>query len=60
MLEACAPGATYRMATHSRVVEYNGRRYPSLPKHDNLEVGEVRKMARHLGFLDCAKDYLKI
>lgn len=58
MLKECAQGATVRVSTHSRVVSYGDRSYPSLPKHDNIEVGHIRKMARHLGFLDCAKRHL--
>ena len=55
MLEKCAPGYTIRLANHSRVVTYNNLVYPSLPKFPNLEIGHIRKMARHFGILDCAK-----
>lgn len=55
MLEECAPGHTRTLATHSYKIQYNGRTYGALPKFDNIEKGHVRKMARHLGILDCAK-----
>jgi len=49
MLEKCAPGHTIRLANHSRVIKWNNTSYPSLPKFDNIEVGHIKKMARHLG-----------
>jgi len=54
-LEECAPGHTIRLANHSRVIKFNNKSYPSLPKFDKIEVGHIRKMARHLGILDCVK-----
>jgi hypothetical protein len=48
MLRDCAPGSEYRLATYSYVVKYNGRVFPSLPKHDNLDIGYVRKLVRNL------------
>jgi len=57
MLEKCAPGHTIRLANHSRVIKYNNLSYPSLPKFDKIEMGHIRKMARHLGILDCAKKF---
>ena len=57
MLEECAPGHTIRLATHSRVVSWNKLTYPSLPKADKIELGHIRKMARHFGILDCAKKF---
>jgi len=57
MLQQCAPGHTIRLANHSRVITYNNKVYPSLPKFDQLEVGHIRKMARHFGILDCAKNF---
>jgi hypothetical protein len=35
---------------------WNGKCYPSLPKFDKIEVGHIRKMARHFGFLRCAQE----
>jgi hypothetical protein len=59
MLNDCAPGSTWRMANHSRVVKYNGRVYRSLPKHDQLEGGYIRKLVRHLEIKeDCAEKYV--
>ena len=57
MLEKCAPGHTIRLANHSRVIKYNNTSYPSLPKFDKIEVGHIKKMARHFGILDCAKAF---
>jgi len=31
--------------------------YPNFPKHDQIEVGHIAKMARHFGILDCAKKH---
>jgi len=39
------------------VVTFNNRVYPSLPKFDKLEIGHIRKMARHFGILPCAKKF---
>lgn len=55
MLEKCAPGHTVKLGTHSYKISYNGKTYGALPKFGNIELGHVRKMARHLGILDCAK-----
>lgn len=56
MLEECAPNSTIRLATHSRVVSFNGQVYRTLPKFDEIELGHVRKMVRHLGIdRECAK-----
>ena len=61
MLENCAAGHTLRLATHSRVVTFNGKTYRSLPKFDKIELGHIRKMIRYLGIsLDCARKYISI
>lgn len=58
MLESCAPGHSIRLANHSWVIKYNGLVYRNLPKFDNIELGHVRKMVRHLGIdKDCAKKH---
>jgi hypothetical protein len=57
MLRACAPGFTVRRTTHSRSIRYGNLVYPSFPKHDEIELGYVRKMARHFGILECAKKH---
>ncbi len=55
----CAKGATIRLATHSRVVQYNGRTYRSLPKYSEIELGHIRKMIRHLKIdRDCMSRYI--
>ena len=57
MLNQCAPGHTIRLANHSRVVKFEGKCYRSLPKFDDIELGHIRKMVRHLGIEECAKAY---
>jgi hypothetical protein len=58
MLEKCAPGSTVRLANHSRVITFNRKVYPSLPKFDDIEVGHIRKMVRFLGIdKECAKKH---
>ena len=54
MLDDCAPGYTIRLATHSRVVQYRGKTDRNLPKFDEIELGHLRSMARHLGIKECA------
>ena len=58
MLDKCAPGWSWKPAPHFRRIFANGRTYPTLPKADEIEVGHIRKMARHLGIADCAKKEL--
>jgi hypothetical protein len=59
MLEECAPGHTVRLATHSRVVTYNGKVYRTLPKFDEIEIGHIRKMVRYLQIdKKCARKYI--
>jgi hypothetical protein len=60
MLDKCAAGYTIRLANHSRVIKFGGTSYPSLPKFDKIEVGHIKKMARHFGILDCVKKFLGI
>jgi hypothetical protein len=55
MLRDCAPGADIRRTTHGYRIVYKGKLYRSFPKHDPVEIGHVRKMARHFGILECAK-----
>jgi len=58
MLANCAPGSSIRLATHSRVITYNGKVYRTLPKFAKIEFGHVRKMVRHLGIdQECAKSH---
>jgi hypothetical protein len=60
MLNACAHGWTRKEYTHFWCVMYGGKTFPNLPKRSEVQVGHVKKMARHLGILDCAKDKLDI
>lgn len=60
MLTTCAPGHTIRRTTHGRCVSYGSLVYRDLPKFDTIEVGHVKKMARHFGIYDCAKKFLNI
>ncbi len=65
MLEACAPGARIVAKEHRNWVFYNSLTYRGLPlgehgarKNPEIEIGHVRKMARHLQILDCAKRHI--
>lgn len=58
MLKECAKGHDLRRTTHGRRVEYDGKVYLDLPKHDDIEIGHIRKMVRHLGIdKDCARRF---
>jgi len=58
MLEHCAKGSDVRRTTHGRRVEFNGKVFRDLPKFDNIEIGHIRKMVRHLGIdKECAKSH---
>jgi hypothetical protein len=60
MLQDCAPGSYIRLTNHYRFVYFKNLVHPTLPKHDPLEIGYVKKMARALGILECAKNFLGI
>jgi hypothetical protein len=67
MLEECARGHVFRAhGDHFFLVAYNGLTFPSLPigehgKEDpDLQIGVVKKMARQLGILACAKRVLNL
>ncbi len=60
MLDTCAPGHRIELKTHFRFVYWGAIVFPTLPKHDNIYVGHIRKMARTLGILDCARRILGI
>ena len=65
MLEQCAPGFVWKEKPHHIWVAFSGRTYPSLPKGQHsgkgeIEKGHVKKMARFLGILECAKAALQI
>lgn len=60
MLKECAPGHTIDLKTHFRIIRWNGLTYPTFPKHDQIEAGHIKKMARTLGILECARKFLAI
>jgi hypothetical protein len=61
MLKSCAKGHTIRLATHSRVIGYNGKVYRTFPKFDNVELGHIRKLVRYLELdRDCAAKHLPV
>ena len=39
MLSDCAPSSTVRVATHARILKYNGKLYRKMPKHDEVRLG---------------------
>jgi hypothetical protein len=66
MLEACAPGARLEAKTHHYWVYFGDRCYRGLPlgahgarRTVEIEIGHVRKMARFLEILDCAKSQIE-
>lgn len=68
MLDECAPGHTRVRRPHNWVIRYQGQVYPSLPTGQHgkrpdtapIEVGHIRKMARHLGITECCQRVLQI
>jgi hypothetical protein len=65
MLDACAPGARIVPKKHRNWVLYNGKTYRNLPlgehgarKNPEIEIGHVRKLARHFEILPCAKSHI--
>ncbi len=48
MLDACAPGHTWKEYPHNFCVMYNGLTFPSLPKYQHIQVGHVKKLAQVL------------
>ena len=65
MLEHCAPGHTKKATDHHWRIAYDQKLYPAFPlgphgarKNPEIQVGHVRKMARFLGILACAKQQL--
>jgi len=62
MLDVCAPGHKRKQRDHNWLITYDGKTFPSLPvgehgarKNVSIQVGHVKKMARILGIVDCAK-----
>jgi hypothetical protein len=65
MLDECAPGFVWREKKHHYWVTFGGRTYLSLPKGEHggkgeIERGHIKKMARFLGILECAKAKLSL
>jgi hypothetical protein len=59
MLKDCAPGFSWRMATHSRVIVFGALTYRALPKFTDIELGHIRKMIRFLGIaFSCARKHI--
>ena len=58
MMDTCARGWTFHVSKHSRVIKYNSMVYRKFPKHDDVELGHIRHMARHFGILECARTIL--
>jgi hypothetical protein len=58
MLEICAPGYARKLREHNWLVTWNGRSFPNLPKYPEIQIGHVRKMARSLGIVECARQQL--
>jgi hypothetical protein len=61
MLDVCLKGYKRRLGTHFYLITApNGKVYPALPtgtkkSKGSVEVGHIRKMARHFGILECAE-----
>ena len=60
MMKVCAPGYTAKKTTHYYRIDYNGKRYPTFPngehnKKREIELGHIKKMARHFGIEECAQ-----
>lgn len=68
MLDQCAPGYSKKKTDHHWRITVGARVYPTLPlgphgkRSDRTEIqkGHVKKMARHLGILDCAQAKLDL
>lgn len=59
--DTCAPGHKRIERTHHWCIYYAGRTHPTLPKGEHgkgnpeIEIGQIKKMARHLEILGCAR-----
>lgn len=58
LLDLCAPGYAWSATDHFYVIKFGGQTYPSLAKKDQIQGGQVRRLARHLGILDCVMSQL--
>ena len=56
ILQKCADGFDVRIATHSKVIDANGKRYSRFPKYDEIQMSHVKKLFQYLEIdLDCAE-----
>jgi hypothetical protein len=66
MLDDCAPGYTKRLHTHKYSVKWQGRLYRALPKGEHgsanppIERGQVLRMVKFFGIVDCARKHFDI
>ena len=61
MLKECAPDHNVKEYTHSYCIMFKGKTFPTLPKkHQQVDRGIVKKMAKHLEMLDCAARHLPL
>ena len=63
MLKECAPGFTWEEKDHRIHVTYNGKAFRNLPTGAHASKGLiqrpfVKKLAQHLGILECAQRQL--
>lgn len=66
MLDRCAPGHRKKKTKHHWCIMYGEQTYHDFPlgKHGartdpEIEIGHIKKMARHLGILDCAREQIQ-
>jgi hypothetical protein len=65
MLELCAPGHTVTKKPHHYWVRWGEKIFPALPlgdhgeKNPDIPIGHIKKMARTLDILPCAKRHLQ-
>ena len=59
MLRECAPDHTVKEYTHSLCIMLNGLTFPTFPKKRQVDIGQVRKMAKELRIIDCAKGHIQ-
>lgn len=64
MLDECVPGHRRVETNHHYRIDYNGKRYPTLPKGEHgtknpeIELGHIRRLARFFEILECASRIL--
>ena len=56
ILTKCAVDLSVRLATHSRVIDANGKRYQKFPKYEEIHMSHAKKLFQYLEIdLACAK-----